>query len=235
MIFIAGTPVHCEVISLRPASRDLSGDARSGNIHQHAVRDDRKHQNPRSLKSPEVPMVQTTNNKHALSNKLPSYLQSLHQIRSARSSLVSMRLGSDIKNSLSTIFNTWKLPDISSLHNVIRTGIRLERTDANFIFSKRIFRLPPNRSRGPRRLFGGPCGAKRQNRDSVSTEFGGAERDRTADPLLAKQVLSQLSYSPNSLVPSAAAKPRQHQDKTWWARVDSNYRPHAYQACALTD
>ena len=26
--------------------------------------------------------------------------------------------------------------------------------------------------------------------------FGGAERDRTADPLLAKQVLSQLSYSP---------------------------------------
>ena len=26
--------------------------------------------------------------------------------------------------------------------------------------------------------------------------FGGAKRDRTADPLLAKQVLSQLSYSP---------------------------------------
>ena len=30
--------------------------------------------------------------------------------------------------------------------------------------------------------------------------IGGAERDRTADPLLAKQVLSQLSYSPNLLV-----------------------------------
>ncbi len=28
-------------------------------------------------------------------------------------------------------------------------------------------------------------------------QIGGAERDRTADPLLAKQVLSQLSYSPN--------------------------------------
>jgi hypothetical protein len=27
-------------------------------------------------------------------------------------------------------------------------------------------------------------------------KFGGAERDRTADPLLAKQALSQLSYSP---------------------------------------
>ena len=27
-------------------------------------------------------------------------------------------------------------------------------------------------------------------------ENGGADRDRTGDPLLAKQVLSQLSYSP---------------------------------------
>ena len=27
---------------------------------------------------------------------------------------------------------------------------------------------------------------------------GGAERDRTVDPLLAKQVLSQLSYSPDA-------------------------------------
>ncbi len=32
---------------------------------------------------------------------------------------------------------------------------------------------------------------------SVQHQNGGAERDRTADPLLAKQVLSQLSYSPN--------------------------------------
>ncbi len=32
---------------------------------------------------------------------------------------------------------------------------------------------------------------------SHTRESGGAERDRTVDPLLAKQVLSQLSYSPN--------------------------------------
>jgi hypothetical protein len=93
---------------------------------------------------------------------------------------------------------------------------------------------------------------------------GGAERDRTADPLLAKQVLSQLSYSPNPFSPKAAnldqrtqpqttkqeqsstsrrdgpsGAQRQSRDsvrtKQWWARVDSNYRPHAYQACALTD
>jgi hypothetical protein len=29
--------------------------------------------------------------------------------------------------------------------------------------------------------------------------FGGAEEDRTPDPLLAKQMLSQLSYSPKSI------------------------------------
>ena len=33
-------------------------------------------------------------------------------------------------------------------------------------------------------------------RPIVYTQSGGADRDRTGDPLLAKQVLSQLSYSP---------------------------------------
>ena len=50
---------------------------------------------------------------------------------------------------------------------------------------------------------------------------GGADRDRTGDPLLAKQVLSQLSYN--------ACRQRD-----WWAREDLNFRPHAYQARALT-
>jgi hypothetical protein len=48
--------------------------------------------------------------------------------------------------------------------------------------------------------------------------LGGADRDRTGDPLLAKQVLSQLSYSPLD---------------RWWAWIDSNYRPHPYQGCPL--
>jgi len=38
--------------------------------------------------------------------------------------MVSWDLGSDVSDNLSIILNTWKLPDISSLHNVIRTGIR---------------------------------------------------------------------------------------------------------------
>ena len=36
----------------------------------------------------------------------------------------------------------------------------------------------------------------RSNHLSYEPEFGGDERDRTDDPLLAKQVLSQLSYTP---------------------------------------
>ena len=47
----------------------------------------------------------------------------------------------------------------------------------------------------------------------------GADRDRTDDPRLAKPVLSQLSYSPF---------------RRWWAWMDSNHRPYAYQAYALT-
>ena len=38
----------------------------------------------------------------------------------------------------------------------------------------------------------------RSNHLSYEPIFGGDKRDRTADPLLAKQVLSQLSYTPIS-------------------------------------
>ena len=54
----------------------------------------------------------------------------------------------------------------------------------------------------------------------ANTFNGGANRDRTGDLLLAKQALSQLSYSPSS---------------SWWVWMDLNHRPHAYQACALTN
>jgi hypothetical protein len=53
---------------------------------------------------------------------------------------------------------------------------------------------------------------------------GGARRDRTDDLLLAKQALSQLSYGPD--FDSAR--------QNWWAWEDLNFRPHAYQARALT-
>ena len=56
---------------------------------------------------------------------------------------------------------------------------------------------------------------------------GGARRDRTADPLLAKQVLSQLSYGPDWQTSIVEA--------TWWVWEELNFRPHPYQGCALTN
>ena len=65
----------------------------------------------------------------------------------------------------------------------------------------------------------------------------GGDRVRTDDPLLAKQALSQLSYAPAMSgrpglcgpFPAALGMART------WAREDLNLRPHAYQACALTN
>ena len=50
---------------------------------------------------------------------------------------------------------------------------------------------------------------------------GGDEETRTPDPLLAKEMLCQLSY-----VPVAGVR--------WWAFLDSNQRPLPYQGSALT-
>ena len=53
---------------------------------------------------------------------------------------------------------------------------------------------------------------------------GGAGRNRTDGLMLAKHALSQLSYGPIYLVGH----------NLWWAKEDLNFRPHAYQARALT-
>ena len=53
---------------------------------------------------------------------------------------------------------------------------------------------------------------------------GGGERDRTDDLLLAKQALSQLSYTPVKLGKAGR----------WWVWLDSNQRPPPYQDGALT-
>src|SRR5215213_10845065 len=91
---------------------------------------------------------------------------------------------------------------------------------------------------------------------------GGGDRNRTDDPLLAKQVLSQLSYTPGicgantaptgetdrfrrkgDIAPdpalgvchaNACRRGASSQKRRWWAREDLNLRPHAYQARFLT-
>ncbi len=53
---------------------------------------------------------------------------------------------------------------------------------------------------------------------------GGDEETRTPDPLLAKEMLFQLSYVPLLLRIGGL----------WWAFLDSNQRPLPYQGSALT-
>ena len=59
------------------------------------------------------------------------------------------------------------------------------------------------------------------SRPSGSAGGGGDEETRTPDPLLAKEMLCQLSY-----VPAPGG--------WWWAFLDSNQRPLPYQGSALT-
>ncbi len=95
------------------------------------------------------------------------------------------------------------------------------------------------------------------SRTEANPHTNGDGRVRTDDPLLAKQVLSQLSYAPTNTptepmgqagpepptprsskrAPSAAPRshPQSNHAQKVWAREDLNLRPHAYQACALTN
>ena len=65
-----------------------------------------------------------------------------------------------------------------------------------------------------------------RRRDEAFSAIGGANRDRTDDLKLAKLALSQLSYGPVVVLRSWWK---------WWAWEDLNFRPHAYQARALTN
>ena len=87
--------------------------------------------------------------------------------------------------------------------------------------------LSPCRSREDR----GTSRLPKNSRNIVSEDRGGGEGTRTPDPLLAKQVLCQLSYTPTT-VEGASSQCRSTQS-AWWAWEDLNFRPHAYQACAL--
>ena len=80
-------------------------------------------------------------------------------------------------------------------------------------------------SRGPPGLFScdvvRPCAGSLPPL-SIPGAGGGDEETRTPDPLLAKEMLCQLSYVP--------LPPRE----VWWAVLDSNQRPLPYQGSALT-
>ena len=64
---------------------------------------------------------------------------------------------------------------------------------------------------------------------------GGASRDRTDDLKLAKLALSQLSYGPGQPDPPLVRQRNPAPARNWWAWKELNFRPHAYQARALTN
>ena len=132
----------------------------------------------------------------------PTYLQSLHQFRPTKPShgFSETGLGRLKPNGFKTpgSFQTYLLFTMYPKQAPPSLSMKVQ----TFIFSRRQFAAVGSilqySAIARRRSFGalaegrseGPLTRERQN-------FGGAERDRTADPLLAKQVLSQLSYSPN--------------------------------------
>ena len=207
----------------------------------------------------------------------PSYLQSLHQFRPTKPShgFSGTGLGRFKPQGLKTpgSFQTYLLftmysEQASILSRTMQTFISSEdnsaltrrrrsvrapnnwrRATALYCCHTRPRINPPIQDDSPSRLVARPVRSaaivrSRQRQDKTN---GGAERDRTADPLLAKQVLSQLSYSPISsiawIAPGSATFRISHipsfptliRKYKWWAREDLNFRPHAYQACALTN
>jgi hypothetical protein len=109
------------------------------------------------------------------SNKLPSYLQSLHNLQPARPSKVSSGLGSDVRSDLSVKPNTWKLPDLSSLHNVGRTRNQ-PKLIAKLVFFRRhsVTELtvphPTGAEHHASRLAARPERSDAKHRDSVRTK-----------------------------------------------------------------
>ncbi len=129
----------------------------------------------------------------------------------------------------------------SCRHEYPQSPTRASRRTKTYSPFKRTFLLPqqsdwetniqPSKTRPfQERVFDeskleSPC---KYNPPTLSKIPGGDGRNRTDDPLLAKQVLYQLSYIPNQ-------KNQMNVHQLWWAREDLNLRPHAYQACALTN
>ena len=105
-----------------------------------------------------------------------------------------------------------------------------------------------------RAQLGGDGNCRVPHPKEIAKRFGGARRNRTDDLMLAKHALSQLSYGPDgrervrashsgaalmAFSPSIGPPDRlialRANGSKWWAWEDLNFRPHAYQARALTN
>ena len=108
------------------------------------------------------------------------------------------------------------------------------RTDSNHRSeSQQIYSLPPLATRELPLIWSFMSESNQQPADYKSAAlplsqwslFGGNNRDRTCDPLLVRQMLSQLSYASISISIKLNFK--------WWGRTDSNHRSESQQIYSL--
>lgn len=176
----------------------MSESARSGNAHQQTIRGDRKHQDPRIHKDTKLD-IPNHQQGICLSCRLPTFPKP--STASDRLDLHTVSNGPGLGRRHQPPFDDRSQHLEASRHifssQCIRTGIRLIKPmQTGFSLKDKNGSRQSARRQSQqnhlRNLTTPPTRAlcsKHRN--------GGAERDRTADPLLAKQVLSQLSYSPN--------------------------------------
>ena len=134
-------------------------------------------------------------------------------------------------------------------HQPVRSGRQRPHMRFDIVFADNdVFSGPSSKLQGePDKPFNSRCQFSATGEAGIgnlilstiacASDGGGARRDRTDDLMLAKHALYQLSYGPIRSRSARAVvrpiRPRIHKE-VWWAQADSNRRPHAYQACALT-
>jgi hypothetical protein len=121
----------------------------------------------------------------------------------------------------------------NDLEIVIVTGELLRRSQTRIDLLFTMSEIPHARPLG--RNVRSDVFADDYSRLRSSIPSGGARRDRTDDLMLAKHALSQLSYGPVPEDECFKLDERHMRSIKWWAWEDLNFRPHAYQARALTN
>jgi hypothetical protein len=150
-----------------------------------------------------------------------------------------LRLGEDTGTSraLGMVCTDLERPEVNRDKPIQRprlSGPRLLRATRTDV--RRLRRISSSRCKDHHRALGHGGTQFSSDMDDLAPRIGGARRDRTDDLMLAKHALSQLSYGPSFPRPPRPAL--DHWDpatRIWWAWKDLNFRPHAYQARALTN
>ncbi len=117
---------------------------------------------------------------------------------------------------------------LSSLTGTLRC---MHAVTQHFVFGCQRSIAAQSRAAQRERCGGKDLWGQAASRLRPSLLSGGDSGARTRSLRLAKPALSQLSYIPGTWSPRWNELDLQ----AWWAWVDSNHPPHAYQACALTN